>query len=112
MRDLLQRRVSVPHRLHAHLRQIHSAKCVEPSIRGHDVDAGREQVHHFLQYQRLICHEVWWQLKAREVSLEEEEGLEVRRLKVDLVEFDGYPIVYAAQEALFVSTDGNGFEFC
>ena len=112
MRDLLQGRVSVPHRLHAHLRQIHSAKCVEPSIRGHDVDAGREQVHHFLQHQRLVCHEVWRKLKAREVRLEEEEGLEVRRLKVDLVQLDGYPIVDAAQEALFVSADRNGFEFC
>lgn len=44
--------------------------------------------------------------------MEEEEGLEVRRLKVDLVQLDGYPIVDAAQEALFVSADRNGFEFC
>jgi hypothetical protein len=60
----------------------------------------------------LVCHEVWRQLKAREVGLEEEERLEVGRLEVDLIEFDRHAIVYAAQEALFVSTDRNGFEFC
>ena len=45
--------------LHAHLRQIHSAKCVEPGVRRHDVDAGREEVHHFLQHERLVCDKVW-----------------------------------------------------
>jgi hypothetical protein len=35
-------------------------------------------------------------LEAGEMSLEEEEGLEVRCLKVDLVKFDRHTIVYAA----------------
>jgi hypothetical protein len=60
----------------------------------------------------LVCDEVWRQLKPREVGLEEEESLEVGCLEVDLVKFDGDAIVYATQEALFVSTDRNGLEFC
>jgi hypothetical protein len=46
------------------------------------------------------------------VSLEEEEGLEVRSLKIDLIKFDWHTIVYAAQQTLFMPTDGNGLEFC
>lgn len=47
----------------------------------------------------------------KELGLEE-EGLEVGRLKVDLVKLDRDAIVFAAQEALLVSTDRNRFEFC
>jgi len=46
------------------------------------------------------------------MSLEEEECLEVRCLKVDLVKFDRHAIVYTAQQALFMPPDRNGFEFC
>ena len=46
------------------------------------------------------------------MGLEEKESLKVRRLKVDLIKFHRDPIVYAAQEALLVSTNRNGFKFC
>jgi hypothetical protein len=46
------------------------------------------------------------------VCLEEEEGLKVRCLEVDLVKFDRHTIVYAAQQTLFMPTDGDGLEFC
>ena len=38
VRDLLQRRVSLPHSLYTHLRQVHGAQSIQPSVRGHDIN--------------------------------------------------------------------------
>jgi len=43
------------------------------------------------------------------VSLEE-EGLEMRRLKVDLLKFHRDMIVYAVQQTILMPMDGNSFE--
>jgi len=43
------------------------------------------------------------------VSLEE-EGLEMRRLKVDLLKFHRDTIVYAVQQTILMPMDGNSFE--
>ena len=40
----------------------------------------------------------------------EEEGLEMRCLKVDLLKFHRDTIVYAAQQTILMLTDGNSFE--
>jgi len=43
------------------------------------------------------------------VSLEE-EGLEMRRLKVDLLKFHRDMIIYAVQQTILMPMDGNSFE--
>jgi len=49
-------------------------------------------------------------MDTREVSLEKEEGLEVRRLEVGVVEFDRDAVVDALEKSVFVASDGDRFE--
>jgi hypothetical protein len=60
----------------------------------------------------LISDEVWRKLDAAEVSLEEEESLEVGSFEVDgaSFQFDGETVVETLEEGVFVSTDGYVFE--
>ena len=62
VRNLLERRVGIPARLHAHLRQVHSAEGVEPGVRRHNVHTCRQEVEDLLDDEDLIGGEVWRQL--------------------------------------------------
>lgn len=113
MRNLLQRRIPLPHRLHTHLREIHRAQGVQPRIAREHIDARGEEVEDLLEDEALVGDEVRREVDAGEVRLEEEEGFEVRGFVVDggRVEFDGETVVEAAEEDVFVASDGHGFEF-
>lgn len=113
MRNLLQRRIPLPHRLHTHLREIHRTERVQPRVAREHIHARGEEVEDLLEDETLVRDEVGGEVDTGEVRLEEEEGFEVRGLVVDGggVEFDGEAVVEASEEDVFVPTDGDGFEF-
>lgn len=107
MRNLLQRRIRFPHCLDAHLRKVHSPKCIQPSVGGHDVDACRQEVENFFKDEDLVSGEVGWKLQTREMGLEQEERLEVGCFEIDLIELDWYAVVNATQQSVLMAPNRN-----
>lgn len=105
MRNLLEGRVRLPARLDAHLRQVHSTKRAQPSVRTHNINASTEKVEDLLQHEHLIGCKVRRELEPAEVRLQQEESLEMWCFEVGLLELDGNALVQASQEDVLVSPD-------
>jgi hypothetical protein len=109
--QLSERRVGVPHRLHAHLAQLHRADRVQVTVRRHAVDAGGEEVQDLAEDERLVGSEIGGQRQAREVRLQEDVDLEMRRFVVDVGELDRHAVVHLPEELVLVMPDRDALEF-
>jgi len=57
----------------------------------------------------LICRQIWSELKAGKVCLQQKKGLEVS-FKIYMVEFNGGTTIDTAKQGIFVAADGNSAE--
>lgn len=80
VRNLLKRAIPIPHGLNDHLRHLHGVHCVEMTLRRKNIDACTKQVKNLVNNNLLILSKINRQLHAREVRLEQNKGLEVRRV--------------------------------
>lgn len=110
MRDLLQWRIRLPHRLDAHLTQVHRSQRAHVRVRTHYVHARRQQSNDLSEDDGLVGREIGGEDHPREVRLEQDERLEVRGLVVLGVELDGRPVVDALEEDVLMVTDGDVLE--
>ena len=110
VRDLLQRRIRLPHGLDAHLREIHRSQSTHERVRGHDVHTSGEETDDLSEDDSLVGSEVGGKDHPREVSLEENEGFEVRGLVILGLELDGRSVVDPLEDDVLVVTDGDVLE--
>ena len=111
MGNLLQRRVTIPHRLYNHLTQFHRTKRIQPSFTAHHIDTGTKQIQDLGQHNGLVGSKVRGEGETREVRLQQHECFEMWTCVIRLRELDRNTIRDSTENDIFVLTDGEVFIF-